>query len=334
MFISIKKNNILRKRVFSDFILFIISIIWGTAFVFQKAASTKIDGIHFNILRFLISAIAMFIIHIFFFPLKKKKKLLPSTALQYHLLYLAGGALLAIGINLQQIALLYSSAGKAGVITGLYVVLVPIIGVCMGYRNTLIQWISAFLAIVGLYFMSIHGTFYLKKEDTLLIFNAVTWALYILYVGHVSHKLHTISFAMWQYLYCSILSIIISIIVSSFSIKTSFLHSLFLLPSLLIEGFLSAWESILYTSIIATCIGFSLQIYAQKNTPASHTALIISLEAVFAMVFGVLILNEYPSPREIIGATIIFTAIILSQVYGQKNNHIKKLVKTKRLIFL
>ena len=304
------------KKLYADLLLFLTAILWGSTFVFQKKA-TNMYAFNFNTLRFFIAAIVMGIAYVLFSK-KKSMHTVQKNTPQYA--GIISGLLLALGINLQQVALIESSAGKAGFLTGLYVVFVPLLGIFLRHAITSIQWFSTILAVVGLYFMSLRDTFTLQTSDILLILGAVVWAGHILYIEHVSKHYNTFLLAIRQYFFCGLFSFIAGVLLYSYSFGTTFspIHDFVQSLVLILQQAPHTWQPILYAAIISTSIGFSLQIYAQRYTSPMHTSLIISLEAVFAALFGALLLHETMSSRETIGAILIFIAMILSQMFFPK----------------
>ncbi len=320
------------KKIFADFLLFITAVLWGSTFIFQRIATLHMEAFSFNAARFLLAAITMFIAVLIWEGKNTHEKPAQSTYL-LRFSGVLGGALLAVGINLQQIALAFTTVGKAGFLTGLYVILVPIIGFFISHKITTTQWISTILATIGLYFMSIQKGFSLEIGDALVIISAFIWALYILYLNSTSKHRPTMSFAMEQYFYCGLISLIAGLVSSMY--KSSMQNSSIGLLDSVMQFFTSlyqqstlVWHSIAYAALLSTCVGFSLQVYAQRYTPATHAALIISLEAVFAALFGALLLHEVLSPRESLGAILIFSAMILAQII--KTDSIKRKTLQKK----
>lgn len=305
------------QKLRADLILFGCAAIWGSGFVFQKKASLSMDPLSYNAARFLIAAAVMYGAYNFIRRMKtsRGKTIAPPRGRWQDAII--SGVLLFVAINTQQIGITTSSVGKAGFITGLYVVLVPIIGVFIAHRISALQVISVAIAATGLYFLSVTSGFTITFGDTALLINACMWALYILYVDIISKRNDTILFAARQYFVCALVSLAGGLMYNAAGgafVGKSLADAL----SALLAQVSDARGSLLYNGLASTCVGFSLQIYAQQHAPPTHVSVIISLEAVFAMFFGFMMLREIPTGRELFGASLMFSAIILGQLFPPK----------------
>ena len=320
---SARKFN---RELFADFLLLCTAIIFGATFIGQKQAIPYVNAFTFNTLRFLSAALILLPIVAIRKSIFQTTNAAPPQKLKTITKQgMIAGSFLWGGITLQQIGLAYTSVGKAGFITGLYVILVPFIGILFGQNIKFTQIISAFLATAGLFLMSIRQSFIPEIGDTIVMISALFWALHILYLGKISNQTQAIRLAMHQYLYCGIFSAIAMCITlfitsgqgSTAEITVGFLRELYsVIPHI--------WIPVLFASLFSTVIGFSLQVYAQKFTPPSHTAIIISLEAVFAVLAGMIFLQERLSLRESTGAVLMFVAIILSQINKSPKKGLRK----------
>lgn len=208
-----------------------------------------------------------------------------------------------IAASLQQIGIGYTSAGKAGFITGLYVILVPILALFVKKKTGLVTWSSAFIALSGLYFLSISEQFAVQKGDLLVLISAVFWACHVLFIDSLVDKWRALSLAFWQFLICSILSLTAGFIFESFSWDSIY----------------KAAIPILYAGLFSVGIGYTLQLVAQKEAHPAHASIIMSLEGVFAVIGGWFILQEYLTTRELIGCFLMLSGMILSQLHlGRK----------------
>ena len=212
------------------------------------------------------------------------------------------GSILFIGAALQQIGLVYTTAGKAGFITGLYVIIVPFIGLFLSMHIGRNAWAGAILATLGLYFLSMRGDLTFSYGDLLVFIGAFFWALHILFVGRVAQHHNVFHLATLQFGICALFSLIAAAITET----PSFSH---------LQG---AAPSIIYSGIFSAAIAFTLQIYAQKNTPETHAAIIFSLEAVFAALAGWALLNETLTPREGFGCGLMLAGMLLAQFTTKK----------------
>ncbi|MFO7613796.1 MAG: EamA family transporter, partial [Bacteroidales bacterium] len=207
------------------------------------------------------------------------------------------GLILFAGASFQQVGIVYTTAGNAGFITGLYIILVPVFGVFSGQKAGWNLWSGALLGAVGLYLLSVTGDFRISKGDLLVMLSAVFWAIHVLYTGWLAPRNSAIRLAITQYTVCSVLSFFCA----------------FLFESNTLEGFYDARYPILYGGILSVGIAYTLQIVAQKKAPPSHAAIIMSLEAVFAVIGGMIILSETMTGRKWVGCVLMLCGMLLAQ---------------------
>lgn len=208
------------------------------------------------------------------------------------------GLILFFGASLQQMGLVYTTAGKAGFITGLYVVLVPILGIAFRQKTSAGTWAGVFLAGIGLYFLSFTGRFTIGRGDLLVLAGTFFWASHVILIGAVIGRVNALVLAVTQFSVCSILSIAASLFTESTSI----------------QGLQDAAIPILYGGLFSVAIAYTLQLLAQKHTPPSHAAILLSLETVFAAIGGWMVLNEIIPPRGLIGCAFMLVGILVSQL--------------------
>jgi len=286
----------------SDSLLLLTSIIWGFAFVAQRMGMDHVGPFIFNGIRFALGALIIlpFILlaNRSSSPVPHPSSRIPQTSHRY-LIY--GGIILGLtvfgGATLQQYGLVYTTAGNAGFITGLYVVFVPILGLFRKQFPHFTVWIAALLAVIGLYFLSVTESFTLVFGDMLVLIGAVFWAAHVVIIGVMSPKVNALKLALIQYLVCSILSLIVAL-----AVETNTL-----------DGIIQATIPILYGGILSVGIAYTLQVIAQKTAPPSHAAIILSLEAVFAAIGGWLVLNEHLGNREILGCGLMLLGMLVAQ---------------------
>ena len=296
------------KKTRGNIFLFITAFIWGTAFVAQQTSMDYIGPYTFCAVRFIIASITLLPVIKLFSPNPKlnedgSTKTEVVIAKDKATLLRGGifcGIILFIGSILQQIGLQYTTVGKTGFITALYVVLVPISGSLFFRRKVpALVWFCAILATVGLYLLTMTGSeFRLTKGDTLVFICAFAFAMHILVIGKFSPLTDGIKMSAIQFLTAGIISTIF----------------MFILETPEISAILNAALPILYTGVLSAGVGFTLQIVAQKDTDPTIASLILCLESVFAVLAGAIILNETMSLREIIGCVIMFLAITLAQL--------------------
>lgn len=261
----------------------------------------------FNGIRFAIGAawLLPFII--------KKKPALPGTgssasSTDFGKAAIILGLILFTAASLQQIGIGYTTAGKAGFITGLYVILVPILALLVKKKTGLLTWFSAFIAASGLYFLSISDQLALQKGDLLVLISAIFWALHVLVIDSLVDKWRALNLAFWQFLICAVFSLMAGFIFESFSWDSIY----------------KAAVPILYAGLFSVGIAYTLQLVAQKEAHPAHASIIMSLEGVFAVIGGWLILQEYLTTRELIGCFLMLGGMILSQLqFGRISNATK-----------
>ncbi len=212
---------------------------------------------------------------------------------------LVAGVLLFLGSSLQQVGLVYTTAGKAGFITGSYVVMVPIVGTVAGVSRTGVgRWIAVFLAVSGLYLLSIREGFAVGQGDALVALSAVFFALHVLYLAQVAPRNPVVPLAIIQFFVTGVASML----------------GAFLLEAPALSPVVATWLPILYGGCFSVGIAYSLQVVAQRTAHPTHAAIILSLEGAFAALGGFLLLNERLSTREAIGSGVLLVAMLLSQL--------------------
>lgn len=295
-----------RGTIKSDGLLLLVAAIWGFAFVAQRSGMEVIGPFAFSAARFALGTVS----------------LLPFLVLQWHrnrgqassapagrpglrgrvLWPVAAGTLLFIAASLQQVGLVKTTAGNAGFITCLYVVVVPMVGVFLGRTTGIRIWIGAVLALVGLYILSIGAGFTLAPGDLLELIGAFFWAGHILLIGHIGSRMDALELSIGQFATCSLLSLCAALLWEPHPFA----------------GLVPAAIPILYGGILSTCVAYTLQIIAQRTAHPAHASIIFSMEALFAAIGGVLILHEPMTTRLVVGGLLMFTGMICSQLEPRK----------------
>ncbi len=300
----------MRYRTLNNLLLVLTAFIWGCAFVAQSVGMDYVGPFTFNAARSILGGIALLPVIYVMNRGKKRKDALPDENMVKHAaekkqerktLLLGGiccGAALAVASSLQQIGIMYTSAGKAGFITALYILIVPIIGIFLGKRAGKKVWIGVALAVVGMYFLCINGGFSIARGDFYVILCAVGFSVHILVIDHFSPKVDGVCMSCIQFFVSGILCGIPALIFEQ--------------PQ--IGGVLSAWMPILYAGVLSSGVGYTLQIVAQKKTDPTVASLLMSLESVFSVLAGWVILGERLSGREMFGCVLVFAAVILAQL--------------------
>jgi drug/metabolite transporter (DMT)-like permease len=278
-------------RFKADLTLLLISIIWGSAFVAQRVAGQLGSVYLFNGARYLLAAFIVL-------PFVRRDNISPySYPRNQYRWMLVAGALLFIASATQQLGVVYTTAGNAGFITSLYVVLVPVV-LFIVWREK-VHWISIVavaLAGVGAFFLSTGGRFEVRAGDMLELVGALFWTIHVIVLGKYAAQFEPMSFSIGQLAVCGLLNLGVGI----FTERSMPLN----LPLL---------GAIVYTAVFSLGLCYTLQVWAQRHTPPADAALILSLESVFAVLAGWLLLNERLAGIQIFGCALIFVAVLLSQ---------------------
>lgn len=296
-----------KRNMKSPILLTVTAAIWGFAFVAQSVGMEYVGPFTFNCVRNLLGALVLLPV-IFLtgrWESRKKQGENPATEAQRKETWrntltggLCCGTLLFISSGAQQIGMQYTTVGKAGFITAIYIILVPVLGLFFHKRCGLLVWFSVVLAMVGFYFLTMAGEASFTKGDAFVLVCAFMFSGHILCVDHFAPKVNGVKLACLQFLVCGILSGIAMLAVET--------------PS--IAGILQAWAPILYAGVMSCGVAYTLQIIGQKNYNPTVAALIMSLESVFSVLAGWLILGQELSGSEVVGCVMIFAGIILAQI--------------------
>ena len=288
------KNKVIR----ADLIMLLAAAIWGFAFVAQREGMETMGPFLFNAARFFIGSAVLFPL---VWYLSKKNKTPTNKETSTKKLLIAGtiaGLFLFLASSFQQVGIQYTTAGKAGFITGLYIFFVPLIGIFFGQRTGSGTWLGAFIAVIGLYLLSINDDFSIARGDLLQLICAVFFAAHILVVGYVAKRMDPLKLSLIQYVVSGVLSFFIAIAIE-----------------------LITWQMIvdtaiplLYAGVMSIGVGYTLQVVAQQHAKSSHAAIILGLEGAFAVLGGWLILDENLSTRGLIGCGLMLSGMFLSQL--------------------
>jgi len=276
------------------------SLIWGVAFVAQSAGMQYVGPYTFTATRSVLAALGLGILILIL-----DKTGMKSKNTDKKVLWRAGiilGVVMTIASNLQQVGLLTTSAGKAGFITSLYIVLVPMFGLFLKRRPHPMTWISVLIALVGLYFLSIRGDFTMSQGDLLVLASALAFTVQILLVDHYSPKVDIIRLNCIQFSVMAILSAIPMMILEQ--------------PKM--PAISDAWLTIVYAGLFSGCGAYTLQMMGQRRVEPATASLLLSPENVFSALAGWVILGQTLSLRELFGCALVFAAIISSQLPWRK----------------
>ncbi len=298
------RSQDIKKTLKSDLLLLLTAAIWGMAFVAQREGAGNIHPLLFIAIRYILGAASLLPVILFVGRKERRISLDATEKSNPWKEALAGGlsmgTVLFFASYLQQEALIVATAGKAGFITSLYVVLVPVFGILTGkHKLNPVNATGLMMAVAGLYLLSVEGDFVIASADIILICCAFLYSIHIILIDHFSGKAEPLYLSVIQFMVAGIWGVLASLL---FRIDVSWNDiQLTAMP-------------LLYTGIFSSGVAYTLQIFAQRHAQASHAAIIMSSESVFAAVGGVLILSEVIQGRAIIGAIFMFVAGVISQL--------------------
>jgi drug/metabolite transporter (DMT)-like permease len=295
----IKENFAMKNQeIKSVMLLLLTAAIWGFAFVAQRVGMQFVGAFTFSGVRFALGSLSLLPV-IYFFNSKKSYEQ-KQEEVDIRITLKSGfiaGCVLFIAASLQQVGLIYTTAGKAGFITSLYIVLVPILGIYFKQKTQKIAWIGAIIAAIGLYFLSINESFTIEFGDFLEIIGAFFWAIHILLIDKFVKKVDAVKLSSVQFAVCSILSLITAFIFEDISLSTLF----------------QATVPILYGGIMSAGVAYTLQAVGQKHAKPGPAAVALSMESVFAAIGGILILSETLPIRGYIGCVLMLLGMLIAQ---------------------
>ncbi len=293
------------KRWQANMLLLLAAVIWGAAFTAQSVGMEHLGPFSFNAIRFSIGGVVMLPVVAFRQRSLKKKAAGPEAGFTKRLVFtgVLCGLLLTLANSIQQIGLLYTSPGKAGFITALYVIIVPVIGLFFGNRPTLRLWISVVIAVAGMYLLCVTDTFSVEKGDILIMICALIFAVHIMAIDRLAHDLDGITMSCIQFLTAGV---ICSAIVP------------FTGEVITLGAVKSAAIPLLYAGVFSCSFAYTFQTVGQQNTTPTAASLLLSTESVFAAIAAWLLIGDTMTVREIFGGLLSFLAVILSQLPSKK----------------
>jgi drug/metabolite transporter (DMT)-like permease len=301
----------------NDSLLLLTAVIWGLAFVAQRAGMDFIGPLTYNAVRFALGAVSLL-------PLLAIRRAAPRGARgaaaaaqpaagsgaasgaggrapsRWSVLTggLLAGGILFFGASLQQAGIVHTTAGKAGFITGLYVVLVPLAGLLQRQKAGWSGWTGAALAVCGLFLISVTDSFGIGAGDLLVLAGAFFWAAHVQVVGWLSPRVDPVGLSCVQFAVCSLLSGIGALLTEKVSAA----------------GIIAAAVPILYGGLLSVGVAYTLQVVAQRRAPPAHAAILLSLETVFAALGGALLLGEKMGARGVVGCAVMFAGMLVAQL--------------------
>lgn len=304
------RDPALRAR--ANLLLVLTSAIWGFGFVAQRLGAEHMGAMSFNAARFAIGAVSLLPL---IWWLARHRRRSAATVVAYpgppageapapmsrtprspYLPGLVTGGVIFTAASLQQLGIASTTAGKAGFITGLYIVLVPVLGLALGHRATVAIWMGLAMAVPGLYLLSMTKDFTIATGDLLVLVSAFFWAAHILVIDHYVETVDALQLSAVQFAACALLST----------------GAALLAEAAPFTGLGPALGAVLYGGLLAVGMAYTLQVVAQRDAKASHAAMLLSLEAVFGALGGWLILGEVLSPRMLLGCALMMAGILVS----------------------
>jgi drug/metabolite transporter (DMT)-like permease len=281
--------TLLGQRLRSDMLLLLAALLWGSAFVPQRLATANLGTFLFNGFRFLLGAMIL---------LPWVRPLRWPVRSFYGWASLAGGLLVAAAAC-QQAGLAHTTAANAGFLTGLYVVMVPVV-LLVGWRQSVAPrvWFAAVLAVVGVFLLSANRQFQIGYGDVWEVVGAVFWALHIVIVGRAVSRIDVLLFSVGQYLIAGLLSTLLGLVMEATTLP----------------GVADCWWAIVYIAVFSVAAGYTLQAKGQKHAPAADAAILLSMEAVSAALFGYILLGESLTTRQLGGCVLIMAAIVIVSI--------------------
>ncbi len=292
----------MKRKYIYTLLLLLAAIIWGAAFVAQSVGNELIGPLTFSGVRVTMGGLVLLpVIRVLDIRQGRgKQPLLPlKTDKNLRVGGLVSGFFMFMAANLQQIGISYTTVGKAGFITSLYVALVPLFAVIFFRRRYgMLTWAGLGLALCGMYFLCMQGGFSVGYGDLLILLCAVCYSWQILALDHYSPLVDGVRLSCWQLLTCGALSVV----------------CMFLFEKPTLSGILSAWLPLCYAGILSCAVAYTLQVVCQAELEPALASLLMSLESVFSALFGWLILRQALSPRELFGCALTFGAVLLVEL--------------------
>jgi drug/metabolite transporter (DMT)-like permease len=285
----------------ANLLLLVAAVIWGFAFVAQRVGMRYVGPLTFNGVRFALGAAALIPLLMW----QRKNGPAASGGSDRSLVLKGGvvaGLVLFLGATLQQYGVVYTTAGKAGFITGLYVVFVPLLGLLVGQKTGRFVWAGALTAAVGLYLLSAKGIVGIDPGDGLVLLGALFWAAHVLVIGRLSRRVAPVRLAVTQFTVVSILSLVGAV----------------LFETIELAALRAAAIPILYAGLLSVAVAYTLQVVAQRRAQPAHAAIILSFESVFAVLGGWLVLSEGLPVRALIGCALMLVGILLAQADSER----------------
>ena len=306
----------MKKEYRNSLLLVLTALIWGIAFVAQREGGDAVGPYTFNCIRSLIGAVVL--LPVIKLLGRRAAKQDTQTAADSKQLWLGGiscGVILFVASTFQQLGMYYgTTAGKAGFLTACYILIVPLLGLFLKKKCGWNIWVSVFVAVIGLYFLCLKDGFTVQLSDGLVLLCAFVFSIHILVIDYFSPRADGVRMSCIQFLVCGILGIFPSICID---MQHSMVQAELVLSAL---GTWDAWIPILYAGIFSCGVAYTLQIVGQDGVNPTVASLLLSLESVFSVLAGMVILHETMSSREILGCVLVFAAVLFAQLRLDNRN--------------
>ncbi len=300
--------------------LIITAVVWGFAFVAQSVGSEYVNSFVFNGIRFALGGLSLIPVIFVFEKGANDKKMLKTTViagLVCGVVLFSASTLQQYGIELYNKAGFPDSSGRAGFLTALYMVIVPLIGLFMKKRPSVETWFGIAFAVAGLFLISFTNGFSVSFEDLVIIGCALLFAVHIVVIDRFGEAMYSLRFAMTQFLVCAVLSGLFALVGTASG----------MMEANTMSDIQAALPAILYGGFMSVGIAYTFQILGQKNAEPAFASIILSTESMFSVIGGAIILGETMTARGYIGCALIFAGIILTQVkiFGRRKTRLKNL---------
>ncbi len=289
-----------RQALRADLLMLLTAMIWGSGFIAQTLGMNHVGPFLYSGLRFALGSLCLLPL-----VMGRRTSQPPREPFMTRGLWIGGvvmGLALTLGINLQQVGLLFTSVTNSGFITGLYVIVVPVLGMLMGHKTGIGTWLGAGLAVVGMFLLSVGDNFHVSSGDWLQLIGAFVWGAHVVLVGVFASRHDPIRLAFLQFATCAVVSLVLALVLEPIGV----------------DAIAAAGPALLYGGIVAVGIGYTLQVVAQKDAIASHAAIILSLEAVFAAIAGAWVLGESLQMRGYLGCALMLAGMLIAQLWPQR----------------
>ena len=294
-----------RKAIRSGFLLLLAAFIWGIAFVAQSVGMEHLGPFSFGMARFFLGSIVLLPLVVFRRRQNRKKGIKPAGKKITWMAGICCGLALGVATSFQQMGLKYTTVGKAGFITTLYIIIVPILGVFLKKKVRGRVWICAGIAAVGMYLLCMSESLHIGKGDLLVFVCAILFSIHILVIDYFSPLADGVEISCIQFLIAGVFSLAMMLL---------FEH-----PQ--ITDFTVSWLPIAYAGIMSSGVAYTLQIIGQKDMDPTAASLLLSMESTFSVLAGWAILNQKLTLRELAGCVLMFIAVILVQLPEKKHSN-------------